>query len=85
MLAEKQKIVSALDDMTEIEIQNLWAIIQHNHPQCLSMQSWDNIPYDIPTEEEKAILDSIDEDDDDFIPRNDMLEKLGISFSDLRD
>ena len=83
MLAEKQKIVSTLEKMTDKDIQNLWVFIQHNYPQSLITQNWEDILVDTPTKEEKAILDSIDENDDDFISQSKLLERLGLTASDL--
>ena len=74
MIAEKQKIVSAINRMSEIEIQGLWMFIQNT--------AWESIPTDIPTKEEQTILDSIDEDDNDFISQDELLKRLGITASD---
>jgi len=84
MLAEKQKIVSTLERMTDNEIQNLWGFMQHNYPQRSVTQNWDDILVDTPTKDEKAILDSIDENDDDFISQSKLLERLGLTASDLQ-
>ena len=84
MLAEKQKIVSALDNMAENEIQSLWEIIQHNYLKCSIVQCWDDISADTPTKEERKILDSTDENDDDFISQGELLERLGLTASDLQ-
>ena len=71
MLVEKQKIVSAINRMSEVEIQSLWMFIQST--------AWESIPIDIPTKEEQAILDSIDEDDSDFISQDELLKRLGLT------
>jgi len=82
MLAEKQKIVSALDKMTSNEIQNLWGVIQKSYlPR--TTPTWDNIPTNTPTKEERAILDAINEDDENFISQDALLEKLGLTASDF--
>ena len=77
MLAEKQKIASVIDGMSEIEIKNLWMFIQNRYP------TWESIPTDIPTKEERTILDSINEDDDDFISQDELLKRLGLTAFDL--
>ena len=84
MLAEKQKIVSALDSMSDHEIQGLWGLIQRRYSRRTATVTWDSIPIEAPTNEEKAILDSIDEDDNDFISQSDLLERLGLTASDLK-
>ena len=45
--------------------------------------TWDGIPTDIPTKEERNILDSINEDDDDFISQDELLKRLGLTAFDL--
>jgi len=70
--------------MTDKEIQSLWGFIQHSYPQRLFTQDWENIPVDTPTKEEKIILDSIDDNDDNFIFQSELLEKLGIMAFDLK-
>ena len=83
MLAEKQKIVSALDSMTDNEIQGLWRFIQSRYSRRLASPTWESIPVEAPTKEEKAILDSIDEDDNNFISQSELLDRLGLTASDL--
>jgi len=84
MLVEKQKIVSALDTMAENEIQSLWEIIQRTYLKRSTIQCWDDISTDTPTKEEKIILDSIDENDENFISQSELLERLGLTVSDLQ-
>ena len=83
MLAEKQKIVSALDSMTDNEIQGLWGFIQSRYSRRSITQTWESIPVETPTKEEKAILDSIDEEDSNFISQGELLDMLGLTASDL--
>ncbi|MCL1989070.1 MAG: hypothetical protein FWG64_14025 [Firmicutes bacterium] len=75
MLTDKQKIIAAIDQMTDIELQNLCAIIVTND---YNRTNWSDIPIEEPTESDKLILDEI-YDDDDFIPQEEVLKRLGIS------